>query len=347
MTVLYVTEPGSVVRHEAGSLAVWREEEAPTTGGAPVRRKLAALEPHRVETLVLLGGVRITGNAMRICAINRVPIALLNADGSLAARVEPPLSRTADLRLRQYELRLKEEERLVRARAIVAGKLANARAVLRSIASNYPSDDISRAIARLENAQAEAAQATEPAGLLGIEGSGAQAYFAALGTAFRGDITFSTRLRRPPPDPANALLSFAYVLLMNRIAGLLEARGADVCLGFLHELRPGRPSLALDLLEEFRHPVVDRLVLRLCNLKRLRPEHFEPDVERPGGVRLSHDGRRLFLAEWETQLARPLREIGLPAEQRLDTNRLVRRQVDRLVTDLRGGEPYLPFRFGG
>lgn len=345
MTVLYVTEPGAVVRYEAGSLTVWREEEPDQDDAPRRRRKLAALEPHRLEALVLLGNTHITANAMKLCAANRVAVALLDAGGNLAARVLPPQDRTADLRLQQYALHHDQAERLIRARAIVFAKIANARAVLESIRANHASDTLAKAIAGLKEAEQQVGTRDAVADLLGAEGHAARQYFAGLTEAFRGDIAFTGRARRPPPDPANAMLSFAYVLLSNRITGLLEARGLDPCLGFFHELRPGRPSLALDLLEELRQPVVDRLVLRLCNLKRIRPAHFEPDLERPGGVRLTVEGRRTFLEEWEAHLAKPLREEAVDIDDRLDVHRLLRRQVDRFVADLRGGEPYRPFRF--
>jgi CRISPR-associated protein Cas1 len=278
---------------------------------------------------------------------HRITVSLLDGGGNLAARVLPPEARTADLRLHQYALHHQPEERLIRARSVVAAKLYNAAAVLRAIRSNQPNADIARAIAEVDDTASTVADVTNPESLLGLEGNGARQYFGGLRRAFIADIAFTGRARRPPPDPANSMLSFGYVLLGNRIAGLLEARGVDPCLGFFHELRPGRPSLALDLLEELRHPVVDRLVLRLCNLRKVKPELFEPDAERPGGVRLTLDGRRLFLDEWENHLAKALREQGTPPEQRLDVYRLIQRQVDRFVADLRGGEPYRPFRFGG
>ncbi|MFC7332648.1 CRISPR-associated endonuclease Cas1 [Rhodocista pekingensis] len=350
MTTLYVTVPGAIVRTESGSLSVWIEVQADDAGpdDGPIRRKrLTSIEPHRLETLVLLGQTALTPNAMRLCMAHRITVALLDGGGNLAARVVPPEARTADLRLHQYTLHHTPEERLIRARGVVAAKLHNAAEVLRAVRSNQSNPDIARAIAEVERTAGTVADALTPETLLGIEGNGARQYFAGLRAAFVGDIRFTGRAQRPPPDPANSMLSFGYVLLGNRIAGLLEARGIDPCLGFFHALRPGRPSLALDLLEELRHPVVDRLVLRLCNLRMLKPDMFEPDAERPGGVRLTVEGRRTFLEEWEAQLARPLREQGTPSGQRLDVHRLIQRQVDRLVADLRGGEPYRPFRFGG
>jgi CRISPR-associated protein Cas1 len=155
---------------------------------------------------------------------------------------------------------------------------------------------------------------------------------------------FVGRARRPSPDPVNALLSFGYVLLGLRLSGLIEALGLDPAIGFLHDLRPGRDSLALDLLEELRHPVVDLFVLRLCNLAMMRPENFEPDPDRPGGVRLRQDDLKRFLQFWEEWLDKPLPEEGAAS---ISPTHLLRRQVERLADDLRGGAPYRPFRFRG
>ena len=182
--------------------------------------------------------------------------------------------------------------------------------------------------------------------LLGWEGTIARTYFQALSTAFRGAIGFAGRQQRPAPDPANALLSFGYVLLGNLLAARLEARGLDPALGFYHTPRPGRPSLALDLLEELRHPVVDRFVLRACNLRILRPEHFEADPDRPGGVRTTRDGLKRFFREWEKHLLTPLRDAETSPEK-IAVAPLLNRQIERLAADLRGGDPYQPFHYGG
>jgi CRISPR-associated protein Cas1 len=157
-------------------------------------------------------------------------------------------------------------------------------------------------------------------------------------------VKFAGRVQHPSPDPANAVLSLGYTLLCTLITGVIEGRGLEPCIGLFHELRPGRPSLALDLLEEFRHPIVDRFALRLFNRGVLKAEDFEPDDEREGGIRLSHEALKVFFNHWGALLARPVREADV--EERLDVPRLVGRQVDRLAADFRGGKPYQPFVFG-
>ena len=168
---------------------------------------------------------------------------------------------------------------------MVAAKLVNAAGVLRGLRTNHARPELAAALAALRELRLRVAGCQAAASLLGLEGAAARAYFGGLAATFVGDIGFAGRERRPPPDPANALLSLGYTLLTNRLAGLVEARGLDPAWGFFHEERPGRPALALDLVEELRHPLVDRFVVRNCNLRVFQARHFEADAERPGGVR--------------------------------------------------------------
>ncbi len=345
MPTLYVSEPGAMVRLSGGSLVVTVEDDPDGPGPAPRRRRvLAEVEPHRLELIALVGRVNLTTEALMLCLEHGIGLAWFSRNGDFRARLVPETARAADLRLRQYQAWADPAARLARARKVVAAKLGNALEVLEDIQGNHGSTPgLERALGELGGLRGQVAACDSPERLLGLEGNGARAYFGALGEAFRGAIGFAGRRRRPAPDPANALLSFGYVLLGNLLAGLLEAHGLDPALGFFHEVRPGRPSLALDLLEELRHPVVDRFVLRGCNLQIFRPEMFVAE-EATGGIRLSRDGLQAFFLEWERRLASPLREKNGP--QRLTVRDLLRRQVERLVADLRGGEEYAPLAYG-
>ena len=347
MPTLYVTQPLATVRKSGGSLVVTYQEDPDGAGPLPERRKtLIEVEPHRLEMIALVGSAHITSNALHLCLRKGIAVAWFQWNGKLLGRIVPAEATCSDLRLRQYGAWHDADSRLARAKSVVAAKITNAGEVLKEIQSNYPGEEsVAHAIAELRR-QWQATQDCSAADqLLGMEGNAARAYFQALRTAFRADIPFESRRQHPSPDPANALLSFGYVLLGNRLAGLLEARGLDPAIGFFHKVRPGRPSLALDLLEELRHPVVDRFVLRACNLRILRPEMFEPDADRPGGVRMIRDGMRRFFREWASFWQRPLREQGAAA--RPTPGEVLRRQVDRLAADLRGTAAYEPFHYGG
>lgn len=339
MPTLYVTEPGAVVRRRSGSLVVTLDEDV---GGAePARRKrreLLEVEPHRVELIALVGRAHVTSNATRFCLERGIAVAWFRRNGDFIGRLVPELSRTADLRLSQFRIADDERRALPLARRFVAAKLNNAVAVLSALRSNRPGTaNLGDAIAGLAATAARIEDASGRDMLLGLEGDAARTYFSGLRAGFGGDMTFAGRARRPPPDPVNALLSFGYVLLANALASLLEARGFDPYLGFMHAVRSGRPSLALDLMEELRHPVVDRFVLRVCNLRRIRPGHFEDDPER-GGVRLTREGLKKFFAAWEAFMDAPL--AGLRED--ISAEAAIRRQVDRLASHVRRRDAYPP-----
>ena len=337
MPTLYVTEPRSVVRCSVGSVVVTRNEDPDGPGPLPERqRRLLEVEPHRLELIALVGRVHITADALQLCLEQGIAVAWLQANGNFMGRLVPELSRTADLRLAQFRMADDESQALALAQTFVAAKLHNAVGLLTALRSNRRAQPaLGQAIGELKAMIDTVAQATSREKLLGFEGDAARRYFAGLRLGFTGVIGFDGRARRPPPDPANALLSFGYVLLANVLASLLEACGFDPYLGFMHAVRSGRPSLALDLLEELRHPVVDRFVLRTCNRGQLRPEHFETDTER-GGVRLTRAGMRIFFRTWEAFMDAPLPGIG----EEMSPEEVLRRQVERLAAHVRGRAPY-------
>ena len=339
MPTLYVTEPRSVVRRSAGSVVVTLNEDPDGPGPGPKRqRRLLEVEPHRLELIALVGRVHITADALELCLEQGIAVAWLQANGDFMGRLVPELSRTADLRLAQFRMADDEQQALTLAQTFVAAKLHNAVGLLTALRSNRRAQPaLGRTIGELKAMIDTVAQATSREELLGFEGDAARRYFAGLRLGFTGTIGFDGRARRPPPDPANALLSFGYVLLANVLASLLEACGFDPYLGFMHTVRSGRPSLALDLLEELRHPVVDRFVLRVCNRGQLRPEHFETDTER-GGVRLTRKGMRIFFRTWEAFMDAPLPGIG----EEMSPEEVLRRQVEHLAAHVRDQTPYQP-----
>ena len=340
MPTLYVTEPRSVVRRSVGSVVVTLNEDPDGPGPLPERqRRLLEVEPHRLELIALVGRVHITADALQLCLEQGIAVAWLQANGNFMGRLVPELSRTADLRLAQFRMADDEPQALALAQTFVAAKLHNAVGLLTALRSNRRSQPaLGRAIGELKAMADTVAQATSREVLLGYEGDAARRYFAGLRLGFTGAIGFAGRARRPPPDPANALLSFGYVLLANVLGESCWRPAASIpTLGFMHTVRSGRPSLALDLLEELRHPVVDRFVLRVCNRGQLRPEHFETDAER-GGVRLTRAGMRIFFRTWEAFMDAPLPGIG----EEMSPEELLRRQVDRLAAHVRDQAPYQP-----
>ena len=231
MPILYVTEPGATIRLSGESICVTVEEPRDQGHGTDRRKTLMEVESHRLEQIAIVGVAHITSTALHFCLEKGIDVAWLTRGGEFLGRTVTAMPRSADLRLCQFQATADSQMRLARARQVVHAKLFNACGVLRDIQSNDAGNRVlSHALSEVKRIAAKALESPEPAKTLGLEGAGARAYFTAFGASFKGEITFGGRRHRPATDPANALLSFGYVILGNRLAGLLEARGLDPCL---------------------------------------------------------------------------------------------------------------------
>ena len=326
MPFVYLTEQGAEIARRGQSLEVRSDG-----------RKLADLEIHHVQGLCVLGRVHLTLPAMELLLRHRVETALLTVDGRLKGHLVPPRPHNVRARLAQYRQSLDPDARLRWAVTFVRAKLHNAGQMLRRHAYNHPESGLAREADEVLAAADRATQAADPASLRGIEGYGSRVYFAGLSRMCLGELTFPGRSTRPPKDPFNALLSFGYVLLCGELQALLEAAGLEPYAGFYHENADGRPSLALDLLEQFRHPVIDRFCLTLNNRRMLTAADFVAGPE--GGFRLAPGALKLFLAEYDQWMRTS------PRQQRPSPREEVRAQVEQLVGALRDGKPYAPYLF--
>ncbi len=209
---------------------------------------------------------------------------------------------TGNVLLRRAQFRCADNGENHIARNIVVAKVQSSRVVLQRHLRTYGANaNISAAVGRLRQIVAELKHQNDHARILGFEGEAAHHYFGVfdqLITAPTGFV-FEARSRRPPKDPVNAMLSFMYSLLSKEISGALQGVGLDPQVGFLHEERPGRDSLALDLLEEFRASIVDRLVLTLINRQQVKVGDFSTDML--GGVTMKEDARKLLLQSWQAR----------------------------------------------
>jgi CRISP-associated protein Cas1 len=240
----------------------------------------------------------------------------MTLSGRFRARADGPVRGNVLLRHAQHLAHASPARRLAVARSCVAGKIQNSRQMLLRGARDADTArqgqlrDLAESLAGQLGAARDAASIDE---LLGVEGSAARAYYGGFGLLLRpgdGIPPFTLRTRRPPTDPVNAVLSFVYGLLRSSIHGSAEQVGLDPYIGFLHGLRPGKPALALDLMEEYRPVFADRLVLTLFNRRQLQITDFE---SLPGGaVRLADDARKLVLTEWQLSRQReyPHRLLG-------------------------------------
>jgi CRISPR-associated protein Cas1 len=259
---------------------------------------------HMLGSVVVFGGIFVSPPLIGALARAGITLVLLDRQGRFEARVEGPVSGNVLLRRAQYRAAERPEEIV---RSIVSGKIANQRAVLQRALRDHSEalaerrTAIDAAVARLQRILRRVAFIDGGADALrGAEGEAAQNYFAVFGDLVRSpdaDIRFDGRSRRPPRDPVNAVLSFLYTLLTHDCRSAAESVGLDPAVGFLHRDRPGRPSLALDLMEELRPVLVDRLALSLFNRRQLRSGDFESHDG--GAVLLTEDGRKTVLTAWQ------------------------------------------------
>lgn len=295
LNTLYVTTEGAALRKDGENLVVDIE-------GA----ERARVPFHMIGSVMAFGAVLVSPPLIEGLAGRGVSLVLLDRVGRFRARVEGPVSGNVLLRRAQYRVAAEAPEEIVR--SIVSGKIANQRAVLQRALRDYATDMAPEAVAAITAVVERLARilrrvAFEPGGidsLRGAEGEAALGYFSVFGLLLRApdaDMRFAGRSRRPPLDPVNALLSFLYTLLTHDCRSAAEGVGLDPAVGFLHRDRPGRPSLALDLMEELRPILADRLALSLINRRQVRARDFT--VADGGAVLLGEDGRRTVLTAWQ------------------------------------------------
>lgn len=297
MPTLYVREQGA----RLGKL----EERLIVTRGSD---KLLDLPAIKVDRVVVMGkGVQVSTAVLHFLAEKGVPIIFTNRSGTnFKAVVNRGPSGNGALRLAQARLMDNPGRAIEIVRAVVFGKLANQSALLRETmqarGAQAQISQVAQAAQTIDRMRAEAAKTSKIEQLRGYEGAGAAAYWRAWNSLFGHTWGFGGRAYNPPPDPINALLSFGYTLLLNETLAAVQQVGLDPYLGFFHTLEPGRPSMALDILEEFRPLLIDSLVLHLMETRSITKEQFIRPSTRPGAVYLNDEGRAVFLRTYENKL---------------------------------------------
>lgn len=253
----------------------------------------------KVEGLVVLGRATVSPAAMIELLERKIPLSFLTGTGRYLGRFEPPLTKNIFVRSAQWRAAGESPKALHIVRSVIRGKLKNYRQLFLRAQRNDSTLDFSSALTRLARAIAPLEQTQTVDALRGLEGAGSAAYFGQFNDLIKAEgFGFEARRRRPPTDPINALLSFGYALLLNDVQSAVNIAGFDPYLGYLHTERYGRPSLALDLMEEFRPLMVDAMVLAAVNKRSLVPKDF---VTEPlsGAVSLNEAGRNSFLRLYE------------------------------------------------
>lgn len=294
LNTVFVTTEGASLRKDGENLVAEVEGE-----------ERARVPFHMLASVVLFGAIYVSPALIAACAEAGITLVLLGRNGRFQARIEGPVTGNVLLRRAQYRMSDAPQETV---RSLLIGKVANQRAVLmRSLRDYGPElaeadrdaiDAVTERLARILR-RIQLSDSTLDA-LRGSEGEAAQLYFSVFDHLIRSPdeaMRWKGRSRRPPLDPVNALLSFIYTLLTHDCRSACEAVGLDPAVGFLHRDRPGRPSLALDLMEELRPVLADRLALSLVNRRQLRARDFE--TRDGGAVMMSDDARKTVLTAWQ------------------------------------------------
>ena len=264
METMYVVEQGAFLKKNGTSLDIVKKGTL-----------LESLPAKDLEKLILTGNISLSGPVMDFLIRNRVETVFLTPTGRFRARLMIDEHKHVALRKAQY-IKLEEPAfKLTAMKGIVAGKLSNMAWFLARRGRDYKEPRISAAAAGVKALSATLDRADTPDAVRGVEGAGARIYFSVFNLLIRNkDFHFPNRNRRPPKDPVNALLSFVYTLLTNEVISAIKSCGLDPYMGSLHEIAYGRPSLACDLVEEYRCLIGDRFVLNLLNRKMVRPDDF-------------------------------------------------------------------------
>ncbi|MBR3565391.1 MAG: type I-C CRISPR-associated endonuclease Cas1 [Paludibacteraceae bacterium] len=297
LNTLYVTNP-DVYLTKDGENIVARIEES----------EVMRLPIINIESIVCMTHLGASPYLMNMCAERNIGLCFLTPKGNFLARVTGKTNGNVLLRRIQYRVADDEIQSLDIARLIIAGKIFNSRKVIERFKRDHTDinsvlkNQIEQLSLSLKRYSLLATTAETKDILRGIEGEAATLYFSMFDDmiiAQKHAFQFHGRNRRPPKDKVNCMLSFAYTLLMHEVQSALETVGLDPYVGFLHTDRPGRPSLALDLMEEFRAYLADRLVLSLINRKQIESKHFIENGE--DNILMTDEGRKIIISAWQNR----------------------------------------------
>lgn len=299
MPEVVIETPHSYAHLHHGRLAVrppkWAESPA---ANEPAPSPELALDT--IDHLLIAEDVQISTQTLAALLREDVPLSILDRHGRLLGTLAPPRGNEGALRLQQYRRVLDPDFCLLVSAELVSAKIANQRRLLQRLEGNRPGF-LRGELDELDQWRDRVAAADSPETLLGCEGQASRAYFAAWARFLPDAFPFEKRSTRPPANAVNACLSFGYTVVFQEILTLLQRRGLDPALGFLHAPENGRASLALDLVEPFRPAIVDALTVRLLGHQILRENHFEPHGT---GVYLNSEGRTRFFEQYHQRMKR-------------------------------------------
>lgn len=299
LNTLYVTTPEAYLSKDGLNVVVSVKQQ-----------EVFRIPVLNIEGIVTFGYMGVSPGLMKLCSDNSISLSFLSPQGRFIGRLQGGIKGNVLLRKKQYQLADDENISLHISKIIVAAKIQNYRNVLRRYIRDYgENENINIAVNGMDMDKRYALKSPDKSVLRGLEGDAANKYFSVFNNLILAnkDFEFCGRNRRPPKDPINAMLSFVYTLLANECAAALETVGLDPYIGFMHTLRPGRQSLALDIMEEFRAYLGDRLVLTLINRKQVTQKDFLKQGDE--SVLMTDNCRNLIIKSWQ---ARKKEEIMHP-----------------------------------
>jgi len=326
MSVIYVKEQGARVEKRGERMLVVKG-----------RSVLLDIPVANLDTVSLIGRVEMTTPMLHVLMKSGVDVSYFSFGGNYIGRSYAESSKNIFLRLAQYEQYQNRESRMRTAKEIVCNKVMNQIHLIQNYRWTGIEHDWKADVAQLQAQRKRVAEMETSSQLLGIEGFCSNVYFGAFGKMFRGGFTFNGRNRRPPRDPVNVILSLGYTFLTKEVLAALEAESFETYLGYLHGIRYGRKSLSLDIVEEFRQPIIDRLVLRLFNKRMLHPANFEQDGE---AVILNEEGFRVFCREYEKWMT----DKSFSGCQ-VSFRSLIKKQAQELKKSIREKHLYVPYEW--
>jgi CRISPR-associated protein Cas1 len=336
LNVLYVTNPDTFLALDGENVVIRKEEDV-----------AMRLPLHNLENIICFGYPGTSPALMGACADRNIGLCFLTPNGRFLARISGKVKGNVLLRKKQYLVSENEEESIRIARSFLLGKISNCRKVIeRAIRDHALLVDVqvlTRASNALRASMKEILECGSIYDLMGFEGSAAKIYFSVFDLLIlqqRESFFFKERTRRPPLDNVNSVLSFLYTLLTSETSSALETVGLDPYVGFLHQDRPGRPSLALDLMEELRPVFADRLALSLINRKQITGKGFTQ--KESGGILMDEETRKCVLSAWQERKKELITHPFL--NERIEFGLLPYVQAMLLARYLRGDlDAYPPF----
>lgn len=324
MSVLYIKEQGASLRKCGQRLKVEK-------GG----KTLVEVLVEQVDTIAIIGNVQVTMQALHMLLERGIDVSYFSYSGKYLGHAAAEFSKNIFLRFSQYELYQDVERRIQLAKLIVRNKIRNQIAVLSAYRWDGIDYDWKKDQKSLEEILEKLEGKETSNEIMGIEGICSNVYFNAYGKMFRSNCRFQGRSKRPPRDPVNVIISLGYTFLTREVSSCLEAESFEMYLGFLHGIRYGRKSLPLDIVEEFRQPVIDRFTLKMFNKRILNEFDFETNGE---GIILNGEGFKKFCQEYERWMTRKESNKG-----DCSFRSILKRQAARLKQAVLKKELYKPF----